>query len=214
MKIMGTGRNSVEHPILIFSVAVTILFWVETFVLGFMEAGKGYSQIQHTISLLMLADPPLGVIHRFSFIFLGAAIFGYAFITWKQGAEKTIALYALVGLLVLHGIGRFAEAVFLWDPDAPTGISSMLHQALGAAGVIAMIPIPFLAARVVSQKYSNSNIQKVSILFGIAFLILFAAGIIFSLIPPGLGQRIGFILWYLWLIFFILNFRKPKAHPD
>lgn len=203
----AAGRSWTSSILLVASAALAF-FWVETFVVGFLEADNGYSHVEHAISLLTLADPPLGLLHRVSFVVLALAAlaFAYLVVVWYQ--KNVWAKRLFVVFLVLHAIGRAAEGFFLWNPDSPGSIPSLLHQSLGMLGVVAMIPIPFLASMIAKGGQASSHLYRASLAFGIIFLGLFVVGVVLSLLPLGLGQRLGFLIWYGWLVYFGFSSRK------
>ncbi len=94
--------------------------------------------------------------------------------------------------------------MFSFDLANPTSLTSMLHSLFGVLGFLAMVFVPFVATLSFKRDGKWENLYSYTTATGIVFLLLLLLfiGILPSFgvsIPSGLGQRIGFGIWYLWM---------------
>ncbi len=138
--------SSGERSLLWLSVGVIILLGLETFVVGFLEADPGYNRLEHPASLLTLANPRLGTIHRLSLTILAAGVLGYVCMAAQRPARDELRKRLIAGFLLLYTGGCAAEEIFPWNHEAPASLRGLLHRSPGIVGVRSKIPISFLAS--------------------------------------------------------------------
>lgn len=172
-----------------------IFFWVAVFVAGFL-ATPAYSHVDHALSTLGLADSPYGVIAGSAFVVLGLASLLLAGYFWKVAAPFDGLARSIVVLLVIHGVGRIGEGLF---PPLEGSVAGTLHSVFGVPAVLAMPVLPFVFAAW-AGRCERVRLSRVSLVLGVVFVVLMLLGVAARLFPLGLGQRAGFALWYVWLI--------------
>jgi hypothetical membrane protein len=172
-----------------------IVFWVAVFVAGFL-ATPAYSHVDHALSTLGLADSPFGVVARSAFVVLGLANLLLAAYFRKVAAPLDVLARSIVILLVVHGVGRIGEGLF---PPLEGAVTGTLHPVFGIPAVLAMPVLPFVFAAW-ARRSRRVQLSRVSLVFGVVFVVLMILGVAAQVFPLGLGQRAGFALWYVWLI--------------
>lgn len=172
-----------------------IVFWVTVFAAGFL-ATPAYSHVDHALSTLGLADPPFGLIARSAFVVLGLASLLLAKYCREVAAPLNGLTRSIIVLLVVHGVGRIGEGLFPPLEGAATGT---LHLLFGFPAVLAMPVLPFVLAAW-ARRSRHAQLSRLSLVVGVVFAVLMILGVAASLFPLGLGQRAGFALWYVWLI--------------
>lgn len=182
-----------------------IAFWIITFVAGLL-ATPPYSHAEHALSTLGLADFPFGLIARLAFVVLGLGVLLLATYFRRLAAPLAGTGQVVVILLVIHGVGRLGEGVFPPVGDGPVRI---LHLLFGVPAVLAMAILPF-TLWAWARRSGRAQLARPSLGFGIVFVVLMILGMAAALLPNGLGQRVGFALWYVWLIWVL----SPRSLPS
>lgn len=185
-----------------------VVFWASVLVTGFV-ATPPYSHVEFALSTLGLADSPYGIIARVAFGVLGAGILLLAAHFRVMAAPVERLAMTVLLLLVIHGVGRIGEGLF--PPTTGTTVGT-IHSVFGVPAVLAMPVIPFVVS-VWARGSGNTRLARWSLVFGVLFAILMVLGVLLTLFPQGLGQRLGFGVWYTWLIWALSRQQlRPTAH--
>jgi hypothetical membrane protein len=198
----GENLKSGVRPYAIFAIVGVFLFWAITFILGFIQ--PGYSHIDRAISELGMLDAPYSLIQRINFVLLGFAMFAFAFALHRAFPGSGLRHWLAPGLLLVHGLGRMGEGIFAWNPFAGSGsLNNALHNVSSIPGVLSMLFIPFAVYWMMRAARAGQRLQWYTLATGALFFSLFIVigpvGI-GPTVPLGLGQRVGFLIWYLWVV--------------
>lgn len=180
-----------------------LLFWGIVFLLGFLD--PQYSHVQNAMSVVGAIGAPFSLYGRLTFILLGISIIIFSF-GLQRGIAPGKGSFLGPVLLVVHGIGRIGEGVFAFNLIEITNCTScdlgnQLHSLFGAPGVMVMIPIPFILLFRLKGDEKWHSLWMYTLATGVVFTalgFLAAAGLL--VLPLGLGQRIGFAIWYTWIV--------------
>lgn len=192
---MEEKEHSAIRSLWLVAVAAIVVYWLTVLVTGFL-ATPAYSQMDLALSTLGLADAPYGIIARSAFVVLGLGILFLAAHFRKIAAPLDRLGLAVVVLLVVHGVGRIGEGLF---PPVEGSAAGTLHLVFGVPAVLAMPVLPFVFAAW-SRASRRGGLARWSLVFGVVFAVLMFLGVVMMLFPLGLGQRVGFAGWYIWLI--------------
>ncbi len=185
-----------------------VVFWITVLVTGFV-ATPAYSHVDHALSTLGLADSPYGIIARAAFVVLGLGSLLLATHFRKMAAPLDRLALTVVILLVVHGVGRIGEGLF---PPTNGAIVGTLHAIFGVPAVLAMPVLPFVFA-VWARGSRRARLARWSLVFGVVFAVLMVLGVVMMLFPLGLGQRMGFAIWYIWVIWALTpQLLRPSGH--
>ncbi len=189
------------RPYAIFTIVGVGLFWVLTMVLGFAQAD--YSHLERAVSELGMVGAPFGPVQRANFVLLGLAMMAFAVATHRAFAGRGLQHWLAPALLVGHGLGRMGEGIFAWNPGTPDLLVNRLHLVFGIPAVLSMIPSVFAVFWMTGPGAGRRGLRRYTLATGAVFLLLFLVlgpGGPGSAVPLGLGQRIGFLIWYLWVV--------------
>jgi hypothetical membrane protein len=189
------------RPCAIFTFAGVLLFWVITMVLGFIQ--PGYSHVERAVSELGMVGAPYSLIQRANFVVLGSAMIAFAIAAYRAYPSSGLRHWLAPGLLVLHGLGRMGEGFFAWNPTLPGSLVNSLHTVSGMLAVLTMILIVFALYWMMRGAEVSKKLQWYTLATGALFVFLFVVFGPVGLgpsIPLGLGQRVGFLIWYLWVV--------------
>lgn len=184
-----------------FTLVGVLLFWAITIVLGFLQ--PGYSHIDRAVSELGMVGAPYGLIQRANFVLLGAGMIAFAIAVHRAFPSSGLRHWFAPGLLVLHGLGRMGEGIFAWNPTLPGSLVNSVHRLSGVLAVLTMILIVFALYSMMKAAEVGKKLQWYTLgtgaLFSLLFVVFGPVGLGPS-VPLGLGQRAGFLIWYLWVV--------------
>ena len=124
------------RPSATFAVTAISVFWIVTFVFGFVQ--PGYSHIEHAVSALGMVGSPYGWIQRANLVLLGLAMFAFAFALHRSSSS-----FGLFALFLVYGLGRMGEGIVAWDPSPAGAHGNLVHMVSGMLAVMSMILAPF-----------------------------------------------------------------------
>lgn len=184
----------------------------------------GYSQLKNTMSSLGASVSPVSDLMSAWWIIVGLlfAFFGFGFHVAfnKKTKSETIASW----LIIIYGLGEgIGSGAFKADHigNSPT-ISSLIHNALGGAGIAAILFLPLFMKKIISKTDLPwfDNLSNVVFFSGIIMLLLFSFRFSnndenFLSIYVGLWQRLMMLNNYIYLttIAFIMIRRTGGKFP-
>ena len=183
-----------------------------TFTLGFIE--PTYSHLDHAVSALGMVGAPNSVIQRANFILLGFAMFAFALHCAIPGSG--LRHWFAPGLVLVHGLGRMGEGIFAWNPASPRPSANLLLMVSGMAAVLSMILIVFAIYWMTRTAEVGRKLQRYALATGALFIFMFIVIGRVGLgprVPLGLGQRVGFLIWYLWVVIVASSLLKDVERP-
>lgn len=179
-----------------------LAFWTTVLVLGSLD--PDYSHVEHAMSLVGSAGAPYSPFGRAAFVLEGLLVAAFSvglYSHLRPGPART----AGVAMIAVHGIGRIGEGVFAWNVLQPGGLVNTLHLVFGIPAVLSMLVAPPLLAWAFRADDRWRWYYPYTATTAVAFV-----GVFFVLgplptpvrvdVPLGLGQRVGFGIWYLWAV--------------
>jgi hypothetical membrane protein len=179
-----------------------LVLWVTVLVLGALD--PDYSHVEHAMGLVGSVQAPYSPFGRAAFVLEGVLLAAFSVGLYRDlrpGAAGT----AGVAAIAIHGIGRVGEGVFAWNILQPGSLGNTLHLAFGVPAVLSMLAAPLLLAWAFRADDRWRRYHPHTAATAVAFVGVFVfAGPLAATalvdVPLGLGQRVGFGIWYLWLI--------------
>jgi hypothetical membrane protein len=179
-----------------------LVFW--SVVLGLGSLDPDYSHLDHAMSVVAARQAPFSPFGRIGFVLAGLLIVAFAAGLARDRQRDPPGVVG-AATLALHGIGRIGEGVFAWDLSGVAGVSNTLHTLFGMLALASMLLAPVILAWAFRaddrwRSFSRPTVAMAAAFVGV-FVVLGPPSVLGPLgIPDGLGQRLGFGIWYLWLI--------------
>lgn len=194
----GTGRRALALG----GVLGPVLFWGAVLLFGSLD--PDYSHVEHAMSLVGSAQAPFSPFARTAFVLAGLLILGFS-VGLSRDLRHSRAGVAGAAAIAVHGVGRIGEGVFAWnlvDVGAPT---NALHTLFGVPGLLSMLVAPVFLAWAFRSTDEWRPYYRYTVATAVSFLGVFVLVGPFSApvgieVPPGLAQRVGFGVWYVWLV--------------
>jgi len=79
-------------------------------------------------------------------------------------------------------------------------LTNALHTAFGLVAVFSMLAAPFVFGRYAGDGERWRRYRRASIVVGVVVIALLIVSLPLAAVPLGVGQRIGFGIWYIWLV--------------
>ncbi len=189
-----------------------VLFWAITMIHGLLL--EDYSHVLYALSTLGMRGAPFAFVSRAAFILLGVSMLAFGWAVYLASRTAGFASYLAMVLVWVHSIGRIGEGVFAFDPEVPGAVGNQLHLLFGFPGVVVMLFVPFAVYWAFGTTV-NPSLRRYTLVTGFLFLTAFIAGVLgpnFGLsVPLGLGQRIGFAIWYVWVLVIAYHFVQSSG---
>jgi len=183
----------------------------------------GYSELKDTMSALGASISPVAdeisrwwIIFGVLFIFFGIG-FKQAFTA--KGKNASVASL----LIMLYGIGEgIGSGVFKASHNSNSLITSLLHEMLGAIGIVSLLILPVVMKRLISKiEHPYFHALSSMVFFtGILMLVLFLFRYSndknnFLYIYQGLWQRLLMLNNYIYLVTIaVIMYKKSMYHNE
>lgn len=180
---------------------------VSMFTFGILRLG--YNSMNETVSSLGSSGSTMATLISAIWIIVGVLLILFGLGFRKGFQEKGTLAKGASWLIILYGFGEgIGSGILKADGIAnePTS-SGIIHEILGSMGVIAILFLPLIMLKVISEK-ENPSFQIVSIivfvlgaLFLFFFLFRFSANETnFFSLYKGLWQRLFILIIYIYLL--------------
>lgn len=163
-----------------------------------------YSHLEHAMSLVGSVQAPYSPFGRAAFVLAGLLLVAFSVGLYRDLRPGRAATAGAASVTV-HGVGRIGEGVFAWNILQSDSLTNTLHIAFGVPAVLSMLAAPLLLAWVFRADDRWRWYYRYTAATAIAFVGVFVlvgplSATAVVEFPLGLGQRLGFGLWYVWLI--------------
>jgi hypothetical protein len=184
----------------------------------------GYSQVKNTMSSLGASASPVSNLMSAWWIFVGLLFIFFGIGFKRVFAEKGKNAAIVSWLIILYGLGEgIGSGVFKADYiNNSLTIAAMMHDALGAVGVVAILILPLFMKKLLTNAESPGfhTLSIAVFILGIIMLLLFSFRISgdktnFLYLYKGLWQRLMMLNIYIYFmtIAFIM-YRKVAGFPS
>ena len=189
----------------------------------------GYSRIMNVMSELGSSASPISGIVSAWWIIMGILmiVFAIGFKTAYSPGNKYVEI--AFWLLIIYGVGEgIGSGLFKFDMvRGKITISYFIHEVFGAAGIFAVVMLPYVTRR--TDKLSASRnfriFSQIVLLLGFFLLLLFSvrylAGesqknlIINGLVKTvGLWQRLMLLVYYIYMADIAVRMVRTAVRPD
>ena len=213
---VDSGRDGgSQRALALGGVVGPLLFWGAVVVLGSLD--PDYSHLEHAMSLVGSVQAPFSPVARAAFVLSGLLLVAFSVGLSRALRPGRVAIGGAATIAV-HGIGRIGEGVFAWDLARPDSLVNTLHTAFGVPALLSMLAAPVLLAVAFRGADGWRAYYRPTVATAVAFVGVFVVVGPFSAaagvgVPSGLGQRVGFGLWYVWLLALAVGLyrRAPAA---
>lgn len=192
-----------------------LIYWATVLILGSLD--PDYSHIEHAMSTVGSVQAPYSEFGRAAFILEGLLLAAFSVGLYRELRSGRVET-AGVSMITIHGIGRIGEGVFAWNNLQLGSFTNTPHLVLSVPGVLAMVVAPVLLAWAFRmddrwQGYYRPTVAVAVLFIGVFIVLGPLSATRLIEIPPGLGQRMGFGIWYVWFIGLAANHyrRSPSV---
>jgi hypothetical membrane protein len=198
----GSADAGGKRALALAGVVGPLVYWTAVLVLGSLD--PDYSHAAHAASLVGAVQAPFSPLGRAAFVLAGLLIVAFS-VGLSRDRPPGRAATAGVAAVGIHGVGRIGEGVFAWNLVEPGGLTNALHLAFGVPAVLSMLVAPPLLAWAIrgDDRWDGYYGPTVVVAVGVLAVFLLVGPLPATTLvdlPPGVGQRVGFGLWYAWQV--------------
>jgi hypothetical membrane protein len=207
-----TGRRALA----VSGILGPLLFWGTVLLLGTLD--PDYSHVDHAMSLVGSVQAPFSPFARVAFVLTGLLIVAFSVGLYRD-LRPGRAGVAGAATIAVHGIGRIGEGVFAWDIERIDSLTNALHTLFGVPALLSMLVAPVLLAWAFRGADGWRPYYRYTVATAVVFAGVFVTIGPFSppggpAVPSGLGQRIGFVIWYAWVVVLGVGLYRRTTAPD
>lgn len=170
-------------------------------VYGFGAALDGFVQAQHPVALLGARGFPNAMAFNLIAFVLPGMLAGVVAMALRERLPRDARWPVRIGaqLVFLSALAFIAMGLLPLDTQDLESNSSRMHGTAWMLWSVAFIPGVVLLAFGLWRDRAWSRFARISLAVGLG--VLLAAFFLVAVLPPGIGQRLAFGLWFAWLIY-------------
>lgn len=164
-----------------------------------------------------MVGAPYGMVQRVNLVLLGFAMFAFGFTLHRAYPGSGFRHWFAPSLMLANGLGRMGEGIFAWTPTSHSLPTNTAHMVSGMVAVLSMILVVFAAYWMMRASGVSRMLQRYTLgtgaLFVLMFIVIGPVGL-GPRVPLGLGQRAGFLIWFLWVVIVASSLLKDSGRSD
>lgn len=194
----------------IIGISSAVIFWITYFLMSSLR--PEYSMFTKAISELGSVDAPNKWIWNvFGYIIPGVLIAIYSVGLYKNVAITKTTRLPLFGIL-LSGIFMSISGIFPGDFDDRESLTMLMHTIGSIGSYIFFLLGAFTYPKLMNKTDYWKCVKKPTLIFTFLTILFGAWGFVFPNIPAA-GQRIVFLLYFLWIAFTAIKlYRQPPEN--
>ena len=192
-------------------ISSAVIFWITYFLLSSLR--PDYSMFTKAISELGSVDAPnKWMWNIFGYIIPGLLIAIYAWGLYKNVASTKTARLPLFGIL-LSGIFMSISGIFPGDFDNRESLTMLMHTIGSFGSYIFFLIGAFTYPKLMNKTNYWKSATKPTLILTSLTILFGAWPFVFPSIPAA-GQRIVFLIYFLWIIHTAIKlYRQPSESP-
>ena len=191
-------ESGISRAVKVAAIAAAVLFTSAVYAFG--VALEGFVQAQHPVALLGARGFPHALPFNLIAFVLPGMLAGVVAIALRELLPRDAGWPVRIGaqLVFLSALAFIAMGLLPLDPNDLESNSSRMHGTAWMLWSVAFIPGALLLAFGLWRDPLWGRFARISLAGALGVLV--AAYFLTAFIPPGIGQRIAFALWFAWLV--------------
>ena len=192
---MGSG---ISRAVKYAAIAAAVLFAGAVYAFG--AALDGFVQAQHPVALLGARGFPHALAFNLIAFVLPGMLAGVVAMALRERLPRDAGWPVRIGaqLVFLSALAFIAMGLLPLDPNDLESNTSRMHGTAWMLWSVAFMPGALLLAFGLRRDPLWGRFARISLAGALGVLV--AAYFLTAFIPPGIGQRIAFGLWFAWLV--------------